>query len=143
MASASIPVLSTNVPYLTTVNYLLWAPAMEDYFRAKGMWYWIHADTPDQKYAEARDQAVGEIHHHISPELHSIAVSSSDPETILEVIQATYGTSSFTTRHNSLQAFLAVRQEASESVAAFIGATSNFAMSAAVPPAWCRAAKVE
>ena len=67
---------------------------MEDYLRAKGMWYWIHADTPDRiadpkgwrKYAEARDQAVGEIRRHIAPELRSIAVSSTDPETILESI---------------------------------------------------------
>ena len=102
---------------------------MEDYLCAKGMWYWIHADTPDRiadlkgwrKYAEARDQAVGEIHCHISPELRSIAVSSTDPEMILESIQAVYGASSFATRHNALQVFLAVKQEASEPVAAFIG----------------------
>ena len=102
---------------------------MEDYLHAKGMWYWIHADTPDRiadpkgwrKYAEARDQAVGEIRHHIAPELRSIAVSSTDPESILESIQAAYGASSFATRHNALQAFLAVKQEASEPVAAFIG----------------------
>ena len=120
---------STNVPLLSTSNYLLWAPAMEDYLHAKGMWYWIHADTPDciadpkgwRKYAEARDQAVGEIRHHIAPELRSIAVSSTDPETILESIQAAYGASSFATRHNALQAFLAVKQEASEPVTAFIG----------------------
>ena len=48
MATTSTPALSTNIPYLTTVNYLLWAPAIEDYLRAKGMWYWIHADTPDR-----------------------------------------------------------------------------------------------
>ena len=89
----------------------------------------IHADTPDRvsdpkgwrKYAETRDQAVGEIRRHISPELRSITVSSSDPEMILEAIQVTYGTSSFATQHNALQAFLAVKQEASELVAAFIG----------------------
>ena len=74
---------------------------MEDYLRAKGMWYWIHADTPNRiadlkgwrKYAEARDQAVGEIRRHIAPELRSIAVSSTDPESILESIQAAYGAS--------------------------------------------------
>ena len=66
MATASTPASSTNVPLLTTANYSLWAPAMEEYLRAKGMWFWIHADTPDRiadpkgwrKYAEARDQAV-------------------------------------------------------------------------------------
>ena len=102
---------------------------MEDYLCAKGMWYWIHADTPDRiadpkgwrKYAEARDQAVGEIRCHIAPELRSIAVSSTDPESILESIQAAYGVSSFATRHNALQAFLAVKQEASEPIATFIG----------------------
>ena len=69
MATALMPASSTNVPLLTTANYSLWAPAMEDYLWAKGMWFWIHADTPDRiadpkgwrKYAEARDQAVGEI----------------------------------------------------------------------------------
>ena len=121
-----------ETPYLTTANYLLWAPAMEDYLWAKGMWYWIHADTPDwvldpkgwQKYAEARDQAVGEIRHHISPELCSITVSTSDPEMILEAIQVMYGASSIATQHNALQAFLVVRQ-APESVVEFIGSSAN------------------
>jgi hypothetical protein len=49
---------------LTTANYSLWEPAMEDSLRAKGMWYWIHADTPDRvsdlkayrHYAESIDR---------------------------------------------------------------------------------------
>ena len=39
---------------------------------------------------------------------------------ILDAIKATYGISSFATRHNALQAFLAVWQESSETMAAFI-----------------------
>jgi hypothetical protein len=101
---------------------------MEDYLCAKGMWYWIHADTPDRisdpkgwcKYSESRDQAVGEIQCHLSPELRSVSLASADPETILEAIKAAYGASSFATRHNALQAFLAVCQESSEAVASFI-----------------------
>ena len=72
---------------------------MEDYLRAKGMWYWIHADTLDwvsdpkgwRKFSESRDQAVGEIHWHVSPELRSITTTSNDPETILELVKATMG----------------------------------------------------
>ena len=128
MSSRSTPLSSTNVPQLTTANYSLWAPSMEDFLRAKGMWYWIHADTPDRvsdpkgwrKFSESRDQAVGEIRRHVSPELRSITTTSNDPETILELVKAAYGSSSFATRHNALQALLAVRQEASEPVAAFI-----------------------
>jgi hypothetical protein len=56
----------------------------------------------------------------MSPELRSIALASHDPETILESIKFTYGASSFATRHNALQALLAVRQESSEAVPAFI-----------------------
>jgi hypothetical protein len=90
---------------LTTANYSLWEPAMEDYLRAKGMWYWIHADTPDwvsdlrayRRYAESIDRAVGEIRSHIVRELRSIAMTSDDPETILEAIKAAYGKSSFAT----------------------------------------------
>jgi hypothetical protein len=52
--------------------------------------------------------------HHSHPQ-------HDDPEMILEVIKAAYGKSSFATRHNALQALLAVTQEASESVTAFIG----------------------
>ena len=115
--SQSTPASSTNVPILTTANYSLWAPAMEDYLCAKGMWYWIHADTPDRvsdpkgwcKYSESRDQAVGEIRRHLSPELRSVALASSNPEMILEAIKAAYGASSFATRHNALQAFLFAR----------------------------------
>jgi len=69
---------------------------------------------------EARDQAVGEIRRHLSPELRSVATTSSNPQVILDAIKATYGVSSFATRHNALQAFLAVRQESSETMAAFI-----------------------
>ena len=120
--------LSTNVPILTTANYSLWAPAMEDYLRAKAMWYHIHTSPPSvtadakgyRKCMEARDQAVGEIRRHLSPELRSVATASSDPQAILDAIKATYGVSSFATRHNALQAFLAVRQESSETMAAFI-----------------------
>src|ERR1700733_6630741 len=101
---------------LTTANYLLWAPAMEDYLRAKGMWYWIHHSPPDErtdpkgnrKCLESQDQAVGEIRHHLSPELRSVALASSDPQSILDAIKAAYGASSFATRHNALQALLAV-----------------------------------
>ena len=39
---------STNVPLLTTANYLLWADAMEDYLRAKGYWFQIHTPPPTQ-----------------------------------------------------------------------------------------------
>jgi hypothetical protein len=57
---------------------------MEDYLCAKGMWYWIHADTPDRvsdlkayrHYVESIDCAVGEIQSHIVPELRSIAMTS-------------------------------------------------------------------
>ena len=69
---------------------------------------------------EARDQAVGEIRRHLSPELRSVATASTDPQAILDAIKSTYGVSSFATRHNALQAFLAVRQESSETMAAFI-----------------------
>jgi hypothetical protein len=101
---------------------------MEDYLRAKGIWYWIFADTPNRttepkdwrKCAEARDQAVGEIRRHLAPELRSISLGSSDPKSILDAIKEAYGKSSFATRFNALQAFLAVKQESSESIAAFI-----------------------
>jgi len=69
---------------------------------------------------EARDQAVGEIRRHLSPELRSVATTSSDPQVILNAIKATYSVSSFATRHNTLQAFLAVQQESSETMATFI-----------------------
>ena len=52
--------------------------------------------------------------------MRSVATASSDPQAILDAIKATYGVSSFATRHNALQAFLAVRQESSETMAAFI-----------------------
>jgi len=41
-------------------------------------------------------------------------------QVILNAIKATYGISSLATRHNALQAFLAVQQESSETMAAFI-----------------------
>ena len=67
MSNPSNPT-STNVPLLTTANFSLWEPAMEDYLRAKGMWYWIHADRPAplldpkgwRKWGEL-GEAVGEI----------------------------------------------------------------------------------
>ena len=55
-----------------------------------------------------------------SPELRSVSLSSNDPQAILNAIKAAYGTSSFTTRFNAMQAFLAVKQETSETVAVFI-----------------------
>ena len=77
---STIASASTSVPILTTSNYSLWAPAMEDYLRAKGMWFWIHHRTPNEisdpkgyrKCLESRDQAVGEIRRHLSPELRSV-----------------------------------------------------------------------
>src|SRR5580692_9593618 len=80
----SNPLSSTNVPILTTANYSLWAPAMEDYLWAKAMWYHIHTSPPSvtvdakgyRKCMEARDQAVGEIRRHLSPELRSVATAS-------------------------------------------------------------------
>ena len=119
---------STNVPLLTTANYSLWADAMEDYLRAKGYWFQIHTPPPTQiadpkgwrKCMEARDSAVGEIRQHLSPELRSVSLSSNDPQAILNAIKAAYGTSSFATRFNAMQAFLAVKQETSETVAVFI-----------------------
>src|SRR4029077_4817048 len=74
MTATSTPPSATNVPILPTANYSLWAPAMEDYLRAKGMWYWIHRSPPDErsdpkgnrKCLESKDQAVGEIRRHLS-----------------------------------------------------------------------------
>ena len=54
-----------------------------------------------------------------SPELRSVSLSSND-QAILNAIKAAYGTSSFATRFNAMQAFLAVKQETSETVAVFI-----------------------
>ena len=98
---------------------------MEDYLRSKGYWYWIHSATPpdpklNTKCLLARDSAVGEIRRHLSPELRGIATSSEDPQAILKAIKAAYGKSSFATRYNAMQAFLAVKQDSSETVAAFI-----------------------
>jgi hypothetical protein len=117
--------MSNTPPLLTTANYSLWEPAMEDYLRSKGYWYWIHSATPpdpklNTKCLLARDSAVGEIRRHLSPELRGIATSSEDPQSILKAIKAAYGKSSFATRYNAMQAFLAVKQESSETVAAFI-----------------------
>ena len=47
-------------------------------------------------------------------------MGSSDPQTILDAIKSTYGASSFTTRHNALQALLVIKQESSEFAAGFI-----------------------
>jgi hypothetical protein len=98
---------------------------MQDFLRSKGYWFWIHATTPTDpklhtKCLLARDSAVGEIRRHLSPELRGIATTSEDPQAILNAIKLAYGKSSFTTRFNALEAFLAVKQESSESVAAFI-----------------------
>ena len=68
----------------------------------------------------ARDSAVGEIRRHLSPEPRGIATASEDPQAILNAIKLAYGKSSFATRYNAMQAFLAVKQESSESVPAFI-----------------------
>jgi len=70
--------MSTTLPILTTANYSLWEPAMEDFLRSKGYWYWIHSATPpdpklNTKCLLARDSAVGEIRRHLSPELRGIA----------------------------------------------------------------------
>jgi len=121
--TTSTPTSATNVPILTTANYSLWAPAMEDYLRAKGMWYWIHRSPPDErtdpkgnrKCLESQDQAVGEIRHHLSPELRSVALASSDPQSILDAIKAAYGASSFATRHNVLKVTEADRLRRRES----------------------------
>ena len=69
---------------------------------------------------EARDSAVGEIRLHLSPELRAISLDSEDPLTILNKIKGTYGQSNFATRYNAMHAFLAVKQESSETVAVFI-----------------------
>jgi len=92
---------------------------------SKMYWYWIHSATPpdpklNTKCLLARVSAVGEIRCHISPELRGIATTSEDPQVILKVIKAAYGKSSFATQYNAMQAFLAVKQESSEMVAAFI-----------------------
>lgn len=53
---------------------------MEDYLRAKGYWYWIKTSIPPETDAkgrrecmQARDQAIGEIRRHLSPELRDSA----------------------------------------------------------------------
>ena len=98
---------------------------MEDYLHSKGYWYWIHLATPpdpklNTKCLLARDSAVGKIRRHLSPELQGIATSSEDPQAILKAIKAAYGKSSFATWYNAMQAFLAVKQDSSETVADFI-----------------------
>ena len=98
----------STVPLLTA-NYSLWSDAMEDYLRSKGYWFQIHTAPPtvatDPKgwrhCMEARDSAVGEIRRHLSPELRSVALGSSDPLLILNAIKAAYGTSSFATCHKA------------------------------------------
>jgi hypothetical protein len=72
------------------------------------------------KCLEARDSAVGELCRHVSPELRSITLGSEDPKSILKAIKDTYGKSSLATRYNVLQALLAVKQESSEMIPAFI-----------------------
>jgi len=100
--------IMSTVPLLTA-NYSLWSDAMEDYLRSKGYWFQIHTAPPtvatDPKgwrhCMEARDSAVGEIRRHLSPELRSVALGSSDPLLILNAIKAAYGTSSFATCHKA------------------------------------------
>ena len=106
---------NSGVPLLTTANYSLWEPAIKDYLQSKGMWYWMRADRPSQlsdpkgwrKWEEMRDQAIGVIRSHLSPELRNVSLDSEDPQTILRAIKDRYGKSSFATRHNVLQSFFA------------------------------------
>ena len=84
---------------------------------------WRNISQLERYSTWARDSAVGEIRCHISPELQSIATASEDPQVILKAIKAAYGKSSFATQYNMMQAFLAVKQESSEMVAAFISRT--------------------
>jgi hypothetical protein len=117
--------IMSTPPLLTTVNYSLWEPTMQDFLHSKGYWFWIHATTPTDpklhtKCLLARDSAVGEIQHHLSPELRGITTTSEEPQAILNAIKLAYGKSSFTTQYNAMQAFLAVKQESSELVPAFI-----------------------
>ena len=120
---------ATNV-LLTTANYLLWEPAMQDYLHAKGHWFWIHNPVPATdpknwlKYM-SRDEAVGEIRCHITAELQSIATDSEDLQMILNSIKEEYGKSSFATHHNALQGLLLVHQESSESIPVFISHTQE------------------
>lgn len=101
---------------------------MEDWLRSKGVWYWLKASDPVEsvdakgyrKCMEARDQAVGEIRRFISPELRSTATSESEPLKILLALKTAYGTLTFATHFNAMQALLAVCQEASELSASFI-----------------------
>ncbi|KAF8290868.1 hypothetical protein DL93DRAFT_2092026 [Clavulina sp. PMI_390] len=120
--------LNTGVPMLTTANYALWEPSMEDYLHAKGFWYWIHNPAPDpvsdakghRRAVIDKDQALGEIRRHIVPELRSVATSSSDPKEVLSKLKETYGKASYATRFNALQTLMNTRQESSEPVATFI-----------------------
>ena len=50
-------------------------------------------------------------------------MTSEGPQVILNAIKLAYGKSSFTTQFNALEAFLAVKQESLELVAAFISCT--------------------
>jgi hypothetical protein len=86
---------------------------------------------------EARDAAIGEIRWHLSPELRSISLGAKDPLAILDAIKVAYGVSSFATRHNAALALLSVKQESSESVAAFIACAheaQRFLQSTRPPP---------
>jgi hypothetical protein len=98
----------------------------------------LHPQIRSTKCLLARDSAVGEIRRHLSPELRGIATSSEDPQSILKAIKAAYGKSSFATRYNAMQAFLVVKQESSETVAAFISRAREalrFLQSTRPPPA--------
>jgi hypothetical protein len=65
------------------------------------MWFWIHNPVPSQttdpkgwrKSHEARVQAIKEIQCHLSPELRSVSLGSSDPQSILNAIKEAHGTS--------------------------------------------------
>lgn len=56
-------------------------------------------------------------------ELQDIATNSEDAKEILETIAKKYSTTSAPARYNLIQAFLAIKQEASESSSQFISRT--------------------
>lgn len=124
MASSS----STGVPMLTTTNYADWKPQIEDYLRSKGTLIYVNRSEPDpmntkawDKWAGARDMAVGDIRRHISPELRNAPeAAGDDPRAILTALEGRFGVSTFAARFNALQACLNVRQSGDETASAFV-----------------------